>query len=33
MAPLPATREEHRYQQCQDEYCERFPCRVYKEGY
>lgn len=25
--------EEHRYQLCKDEYCERFPCRVYKEGY
>jgi len=24
---------DHRYQQCDDEYCERFPCRVYKEGY
>jgi flagellar biosynthesis/type III secretory pathway protein FliH len=27
------TREEHRYQLCRDEYCERFPCRVYKEGH
>lgn len=25
--------DEHRYQLCKDEYCERFPCRVYKEGY
>jgi hypothetical protein len=31
---LPArTREEHRYQLCGDDDCERFPCRVYKEGY
>lgn len=33
MALLPGPREEHRYQLCDDEYCERFPCRVYKEGY
>jgi hypothetical protein len=33
MALLPGTRERHRYQTCDDEYCERFPCRVYKEGY
>jgi flagellar biosynthesis/type III secretory pathway protein FliH len=26
------TAREHRYQLCRDEYCERFPCRVYKEG-
>lgn len=26
-------RQEHRYQLCEDEYCERFPCRVYKEGF
>ena len=25
--------QEHRYQLCKDEDCERFPCRVYKEGY
>jgi hypothetical protein len=24
---------EHRYQLCRDEFCERFPCRVFKEGY
>jgi hypothetical protein len=23
----------HRYQLCRDEFCERFPCRVFKEGY
>ena len=28
-----ATGTEHRYQLCDDEYCDRFPCRVYKEGY
>lgn len=27
------TREEHRHQLCRDEYCDRFPCRIYKEGY
>jgi hypothetical protein len=27
------TSEEHRYQLCRDEYCDRFPCRVYREGY
>jgi flagellar biosynthesis/type III secretory pathway protein FliH len=25
--------EEHRYQLCRDEYCDRFPCRIYREGY
>ena len=24
--------DEHRYQTCRDEGCERFLCRVYKEG-
>jgi hypothetical protein len=33
MALLPRTREEHRYQACDSEWCERFPCRVYREGY
>lgn len=33
MGLLASTAEEHRYQLCKDEYCERFPCRVYKEGY
>jgi hypothetical protein len=28
-----STEQEHRYQLCDDEYCDRFPCRVYKEGY
>ena len=27
-----ATGTEHRYQLCRDEYCERFPCRIFKEG-
>ncbi len=27
------TQQEHRYQLCRDEYCDRFPCRVYKEGW
>lgn len=33
MALLPGTREEHRYQLCRDDDCDRFPCRVYKEGH
>jgi hypothetical protein len=24
---------EHRYQSCGDDLCDRFPCRVYREGY
>ena len=26
-------RTDHCYQTCDDEYCQRFPCRVYREGY
>jgi hypothetical protein len=33
MALLAGTSAEHRYQACDDEWCERFPCRVYREGY
>ena len=33
MAPLPGARQEHRYQLCRDDDCDRFPCRVYKEGW
>ena len=29
---LPGTQQEHRYQLCRDDDCDRFPCRVYKEG-
>jgi len=25
--------EQHRYQACRDEGCQRFACRVFKEGY
>jgi hypothetical protein len=25
--------DEHRYQLCRDESCQRFACRVYREGY
>ena len=25
--------QEHRYQTCRDESCERFACRVWREGY
>lgn len=27
-----ARRDEHDYWQCEDQDCERFPCRVYREG-
>jgi hypothetical protein len=33
MALLPGVRQEHRYQLCRDDDCDRFPCRVYKEGW
>ena len=33
MGLLTGNGTDHRYQTCNDEYCERFPCRVYKEGY
>jgi flagellar biosynthesis/type III secretory pathway protein FliH len=33
MGVIPGTREEHRYQTCDDESCDRFICRVYREGY
>jgi hypothetical protein len=33
MGVLTGERTAHRYQTCQDEDCERFPCRVYKEGF
>jgi hypothetical protein len=26
------TSTEHRYQRCRDEFCDRFPCRIYREG-
>jgi hypothetical protein len=26
------TSTEHRYQTCRDEFCDRFPCRIYQEG-
>jgi hypothetical protein len=32
MAAAAGTRQEHRYWACRDDYCDRFPCRVYKEG-
>ena len=28
-----ATTQEHRYQTCRDEDCQRFACRVWKEGF
>ena len=33
MALLPGTDQKHRYQTCQDEYCELPYCRIYREGY
>jgi hypothetical protein len=33
MALAAGTGTEHRYQTCTDEFCDRFPCRVYKEGF
>ena len=33
MALLAGTDAEHRYQLCNDEWCDRFPCRVYREGH
>jgi hypothetical protein len=33
MALAAGTGTEHRYQACTDEYCDRFPCRVYREGH
>jgi hypothetical protein len=33
MGVLTDEREQHRYQTCRDESCQRFRCRVYKEGY
>ena len=33
MGSARSTEHEHRYQLCTDEDCERFPCRVYKEGF
>jgi hypothetical protein len=33
MGVMTGARTQHRYQACQDEDCQRFACRVYKEGY
>ena len=33
MGLLTGNAAEHRYEECGDEYCQRFPCRVYREGY
>jgi hypothetical protein len=30
---LTGERAQHRYQTCRDEDCQRFACRVWKEGY
>jgi flagellar biosynthesis/type III secretory pathway protein FliH len=32
MGVTAGTASEHRYQLCRDRHCDRFPCRVYKEG-
>ena len=33
MGVLTDARQQHRYQTCRDEDCQRFACRVYREGY
>jgi hypothetical protein len=33
MGMLTGARPQHRYQTCRDEDCQRFACRVYREGY
>jgi hypothetical protein len=33
MGLLSEVRREHRYQLCRDEDCQRFACRVWREGY
>jgi len=33
MGVLTDARTQHRYQTCRDEDCERFGCRVYREGH
>jgi hypothetical protein len=33
MAVRMPAQQEHRYQLCRDDDCDRFPCRVYKDGY
>lgn len=33
MAVRMPAQPEHRYQLCRDDDCDRFPCRVFKDGY
>jgi flagellar biosynthesis/type III secretory pathway protein FliH len=33
MGVLTDARKQHLYQTCRDELCQRFACRVYKEGF
>jgi len=33
MGVLTDVRKQHMYQTCQDDLCQRFGCRVYKEGF
>ena len=33
MGVLTDAQTQHRYQACRDEECQRFACRVYREGY
>jgi hypothetical protein len=33
MGVLTDARTQHRYQTCRDEDCQRFACRVYREGF
>ena len=33
MGVLANARTQHRYQTCRDEDCQRYACRIYREGY
>jgi flagellar biosynthesis/type III secretory pathway protein FliH len=33
MGLLSGQQSEHRYQTCRDEDCQRFACRIYREGF
>ena len=33
MGVLTGDRTQHRYQACRDENCQRFACRIYREGF
>jgi len=33
MGAWTGTRHKHDYHTCEDKFCERFPCRVYRDGW